>query len=323
MTDYESTLGTIGAQANAEIADLNNRLTTCASNVASLQKTIDQQTQTIAQQQAQIEDLEKQLEDAQNPTPPNPTRSHWRGTSLGVEVTNHPGPFDVVRVYLQPGDRPTTWDADKAVKDGFARVAKDGYYLVSGKDAPDTWVAAFLKSCKSKADSLGIRFLYCQNHEYGNDGPNDTFPTAAQITEYKRRWDVVIAAAKTAGVETTDIQLGSQSKAEWDSLYIPGATYVGFDRYNPGIQKPAKYVSPATVFAAVVAYAKEKNKALVIGETGTGLLKDGSDPGTGRAEWTAKARTYLSDPANNVRVVAWWNQGGCAHDANSAKAWFD
>lgn len=257
---------------------------------------------------------------AAHPDQPQPAR-HWRGTSLGVSVPGGRAPYHCVRVYLQPGERPLTWDADNAVRHAFSQVDAGGVLWVSAKEAPAQWLPAFLDSCAAQASRQRLGgVVYTQNHEFGNDGPGGAFPSSAQVSDYHQRWQAALRAAAQAGVMTADIQLGSQTPAQWDQLHVDGTTFCGFDRYNPGIQKPKRYVHPSDVFAQVIAYAKGVGKPLAIGETGTGVV--GSDT-AGRVQWAAVTRALLADPASGCELVAWWNQGGCAMDEATAAAWLD
>lgn len=226
---------------------------------------------------------------------------------------------NAARVYLQPGDKP------KSYLDGAANFGSDvkklnpgGTLWVSAKDAPDTWLESFFTSLAG----LGINVEYTQNHEFDNDGPNNSIPVGAQLEEYQRRWAVVSQIApKFPFVKTSPLLLGHRQEADWLTC-TPRTAYdhMGFDVYNTGIGTPKSYVPVAQLCDKLVAYAKKVNKPLVIGETGTGVVP-GDANGAGRVKWTADLRAYMLDPNHNIRLACWWNQSSVTMDAATAKTW--
>lgn len=309
MGKYEDELSAVGFRADAEVEAQGEVITRQTQAIESLNQLVEQKDAIITQ-------LRQDLADCQGGTPPQPVS--LIGSSVGAPIPGYaPSDLDVIRTYLQPGDRPTSWTSDAKVHDAALNCNIAAW--VSGKDAPDTWIEPFFASWNAS----GKKLIYSQNHEFGNDGPASgttppKFPTTAQISEYKRRWELVKqAAVGKPWVILVDCQLGNQSKTEWDKLFIAGLHGLGWDRYNPGIGKPVKgYQAPSVVFGPIIDYAAAKGLPVYIGETGSGI--DGTNA-AGRVKWAADVKAYLLD--KKVAVACWWNQADVVMDAPTAKAW--
>lgn len=234
-------------------------------------------------QQDTIEQLRAQL-------PPTPPASSTLFGCSRPDATTHAA-VDVVRTYLTAGQHPSSWQADGGLT--RAHAASNRAIIVSWKDAPGDWLRSLL------ATSPTDRTIYgCQNHE-----PLDNFTTPAAVAEYQRRWLAALEImADFDHVKATPI-LDGHDVSSWPRFAVDGADVTGVDRYNTGIQKPARYVPPAELFDNWLAFVG--SGATLIGETGSGPA--GGDV-AGLINWSRELHDVLAD-AGNVEAAAWWYQG--------------
>lgn len=254
-----------------------------------------------------IADLAQQLADCQGEDPPPPPPPPARETDFGVSRPDLvPGAptQPVVRSYLSSRETPTSWDADSGLR--RARLYADRGIIVSIKEVAGPWLAALLSTKPANRD-----VYVCPFHE-----PMDNFPPtdSRAVAEYHRRFDLAVPIIRDNGCIPVTILHGhpegmaNVAKYERDDVDLDG-----FDRYNPGIQNPSRYVAPAEVFGPCLEYVRKRGRRTMFAETGTGVV--GSDV-AGRLKWTRDMVVELDVP--EVEAVAWWNMGGCAIDSQLA-----
>jgi hypothetical protein len=312
MTTYQEELGAVGQRADLQINQLITEVGNLNGELAAMEKELGEVNEKVVSLMDQIGELEQKIVELEKELDQGPLF----GSSFNVMPAGYTS-FVIGRTYLSYGDKPVKWDEKQSTKYAFDNSTDTVW--ISAKESPEGWLDLFLAS----AGATGKRIIYTQNHEFGNDGPNNTFPTDTQLKEYQRRWALTAAICdKYDYVDTAPIMLGSQNEAQWELTYPTVKTdFCGFDRYNFGIRNPKAYVNPKTVYGGIIAFAKKKGQQLVVGETGTGKTPDDTS-GSGRALWAKDARAVLLDGASNVYAACWWSSAEVALDKQTADAWF-
>lgn len=262
----------------------------------------------VLQLQATIADLEERLEAYEG----IPTL-----TVFGASQPNMIGPngtrVPLARAYVPAGKRPARF-LDLPVAQRNAIQLADKAVILSWKEPPGTWLEQLLDDIGRTFPSLQL--IGCQNHE-----PFDNFTTPAQIANYHARWDiasVIMAQYKTVGAVILD---GSHPES-WDTFARDDVTYLGVDRYNPGIQDAKAYVDPATVFGPYVTWlysADHPGQLGLIGETGTPRIPSDAT-GAGQRKWIVDAHDYL---AQHVEWASWWSVDNLTLTPELLDLWLD
>lgn len=234
-----------------------------------------------------------------------PTEGGMRvGASMGATYAGR-DTVPVVRAYLGPGDKPSSWSGNLA--DAYDESTVGIWLSIKTGDA--AWLETLLSDAPPDRIIIGTVW-----HEPENDDNDQGHDEAG----YHRDWDAVLPVMARYGVIPATVLMGSRSRDQWERYYRDDVVLQGFDRYNPGIQEATSYRDPSEVFAPVLGYAAEKGKPLAIGETGVNIV--GGDV-QGRAEWAAGSREHLA--ANGCVCALWWDSKKCALDAPTAAAWLD
>lgn len=230
------------------------------------------------------------------------------GSSFGVKP---PALVPLGRSYLQPGERPTSWQGDFGTKSGVDGVTRPGKLWISPKVSDAAWLPQFAASLPA-----GVELMVSPWHEPENDGR-----TGHDLADYVAAYRAFKSVCDQVGALLLPILMKSKPE-ELNRRYLdavlPYVGALGFDAYNEGIQSPKAYLDPAVVFEKPLRLADEYGLDLWIGETGTGLV-DG-DVGPGRVEWTRRVRAFLESQPR-VRGVAWWSSKGLGWTPELFEAW--
>ena len=230
------------------------------------------------------------------------------GASRPANVPGYPT-VEVSRVYLGPGDTPTNYAQRSNLRDAVA-TSTQAIWLSAKDPNPQNWLGALLDSFAS----TGLTIWYTQHHEPEGDYSN--------ASTYQREWRRAAPICNSRSWVQCGPCLTGWHAAGISENFVPDVPhdFTGFDKYNPGIGSPARYVNPATVYAEVFAFASQTGKPLRIGETGTGLVA--GDGGAGRRAWMRAARQTLIDFGADSAL--WWNAKQVAFmNEADAEAWLE
>jgi hypothetical protein len=234
-------------------------------------------------------------------TPPATT---FFGSSFGVPP---PGGALVYigRSYLQPGERPTSWQNDSGMRNGVNGTTRPGLLWISPKVSDADWLVQFAGSLPP---TCGL--MVSPWHEPENDGT-----AGHSLTDYVTAYQNYKPVCDQVGALLLPILMKSKTESQ-NRQYLdavrPYIGALGFDAYNTGIQTPSSYQDPSVILEKPLRLAQEYGLDLWIGETGSGKTP-GDSSGTQRIAWTKSLRQYAKAQPR-LRGICWWSQAALAWD---------
>lgn len=306
MTDYlaegqkiNDAVTVLAGKADIEVSALTRI-------VADQEATIQEAQQTILDQSREITTLKKDLADCRGTNPP------VLSTVFGVSAPqNTVGGENLItkgeRIFLSPGQKPTSVSSHGMLKNALNRLTADGTLWLSIKDPAGPWFDSLIKSIYQTKP--GLRFLATANHEPFD---NYNFKNASDW----RKWTDLQLAFEAVCADYPKIEMVTIVEAYHVPSRTPGyfeaawreKQKFGADSYNPGIGSPKRYVPPVEVHGELAEWVK-KNKSgqkLYIGETGVGITANTPEAKAGRTKWLIDNRAYMD---KNADVAMWWNSG--------------
>lgn len=273
---------------------------------ADHQSQVDGYLNTIARLTQQVADLADELTECQG-IPSSTVFGCSKPNVIGLDGLAVP----VARAYISVGKRPTAFDQLPREQQNAIQLAGHSIIL-SWKDSPGPWLVTLLADINRLFPKL--LKVGCQNHE-----PFDNFTTPAQIANYHARWDIAQPMMSDAGWASTVILDGSHPES-WDTFARADTTYLGVDRYNPGIADARTYVDPREVFGPYVEWLyqdRHDGQLGLVAETGCPVVP-GDTNGAGQLEWILSAHAYLRE---HVEFACWWNVGALELDESRMYVW--
>lgn len=288
----------------AQVSSLSGQLAVSESRLTS----VESELTAVRAEYAQY------VKDHPDVPAPKPTAAVFGATPGQWPIPGAPR-VPVLRDYLGPGDKPTTFPASWT-----DRTTDGGVIWFSWKVDDPAWLDRFLATKPANRVLIGTF-----RHEPENDVKLALTDPAKQadIQSYQAAWARALPVLRKHGVLSAVCLLGDRvaggKRAENEAYWVEGVDLAGFDRYNPGLGNATTYVDPVKVFAPVLQFARDKGKPLAIGETGT-IVVPGSTA-VDRAEWARRVRDHLAAQPD-VPYVCWWNQSKMTIDQPVSDAWF-
>lgn len=267
-----------------------------------------------------------ELEAAQEPDPepdPEPVLTKWGTNGSDVSEWNGNAAFHpkAVRYFHQPGEG--VWYPPNSPKAGDrVQIGPDVVYIYSSKVTPQailsgTWDDDYERMFR--AAPTDRPYYVCIWHEPEDDIESGAF-TAAELNAAHRH---VTAIARQVGPHIKMVPIlmqftlqGGKGRKPMD--YWPGDEYVdavGVDCYQ--WTRTNEGDTPGQLYDSAIAFAKARNKPLIVAETGIDVTAFGS----GRAAAIRDAAEALANADVPVLAVAYFNRSRWVLSGADLDAW--